>query len=241
MTIWDQLTDQAHRLLTRPRRSDLTPAITLVQGLHKQTPTAPGAICTSLDTATTALPTLARYARSGDRHALLMAAILMRHPLRHIAELADPDGYHSTDRDARDNHTLAIYFDLIRTTAEPQILTARYLYNATLRKVLASRPRTGTPTVAIRVDPHAAVLDTPDHGIDTDNHTAHLLAQARDQRIITTLEYDTLKTRYLNTDVFSLTAAAHTLGANAGTVERRCQRAISKLSSHFENTTRAAA
>ena len=37
-TTWDQLTEQAHHLLTRPRRSDLTPAVTLVQSLHKQPP-----------------------------------------------------------------------------------------------------------------------------------------------------------------------------------------------------------
>ena len=41
MTTWDQLTDQAHRLLTRPRRSDLTPAVTLVQTLHPHPPQAP--------------------------------------------------------------------------------------------------------------------------------------------------------------------------------------------------------
>jgi len=239
MTIWDQLADQAHRLLTRPRRGDLTPAVTLVQSLHKQAPNAPSAICAHLDTATTVLPTLARYARSGDRHALLMAAVLMRHPLRRIAELADPDGYLSTNRDARDNDTLTIFFTLIRTAAEPQILTARYLYNATLRKLLANRPRTGTPAAAHRVDPHAAVLDCADYGSD-DNHTAQLLAKARDRRVITALEYDTLKALYLNTDVFSLTAAAHTLGANVGAVERRCQRAIRKLSSHFESTAAAA-
>jgi len=239
MTTWDQLADQAHRLLTRPRRGDLTPAVTLVQSLHRQAPKAPNAICAHLDTATTVLPTLARYARSGDPHALLMAAVLMRHPLRRIAELADPDGYRSTDRDARDNDTLTIFFTLIRTAAEPQILTARYLYNATLRKVLATRPHTGTPAVAIRVDPHAAILDRTDDGTD-DDHTAHLLAQARDHRIITALEYKTLKALYLNTDIFSPPAAARRLGANVGAVERRAQRAIRKLSSHLESAAAAA-
>jgi hypothetical protein len=239
MTAWDQLADQAHRLLTRPHRGDLTPAVTLVQSLHRKPPEAPNAICSHLGTATTVLPTLARYARSGDPHALLMAAVLMRHPLRRIAELADPDGYLSTDRDARDNDTLTIFFTLIRTAAEPHILTARYLYNATLRKVLASRPRTGTPTGAIRVDPHAAILDRTDHGTD-DDHTAQLLAQARNRRIITALEYDTLKALYLNSDIFSRTAAAHALGANVGAVERRAQRAIRKLSNHFESTAAAA-
>jgi hypothetical protein len=239
MTIWDQLAEQAHRLLTVSRRGDLTPAVTLVQSLHEQAPTAPNAICSNLDTATTVLPTLARYARNGDHHALLMAAALMRHPLRRIAEVADPDGYLSTDRDARDNDTLTIFFTLIRTAAEPQILTARYLYNATLRKVLATRPRSGTPAVAIRVDPHAAVLDRTDCGID-DDHAAHLLTQARDHRIITALEYETLKALYLNTDIFSPNAAARALGANVGAVERRAQRAVRKLSSHFESVAAAA-
>ena len=239
MTIWDQLADQAHRLLTRPRRSDLTPAVTLVQSLHPHPPQAPNAICAHLPTATTVLPTLARYARSGDQHALLMAAVLMRHPLRRIAELADPDGYLSTDRDARDNDTLSIFFTLIRTAAEPQILTSRYLYNATLRKVMATRPRTGTPASALRVDPHAAILDRTDHGTD-DDPTAHLLTQARNRRIITALEYDTLKALYLNTDIFSPTTAARGLRANVGAIERRAQRAIRKLSDHFESAAAAA-
>ncbi|ORX14128.1 hypothetical protein [Mycobacterium xenopi] len=239
MTIWDQLADQAHRLLTRPRRGDLTPAVTLIQSLHHKPPDTPNAICSRLDTATTVLPTLARYARNGDPHALLMAAVLMRHPLRRVAELADPDGYLSTDRDTRDNDTLTIFFTLIRTAAEPQILTSRYLYNATLRKVLASRPRTDTPASAIRVDPHAGVLDRADYGTD-DDHTAHLLARARDHRIITALEYETLKALYLNSDIFSPTSAAHALGANRAAIERRAQRAIRKLNNHFQPAKTAA-
>lgn len=239
MTTWDQLADQAHRLLTRPRRGELTPAVTLVQSLHHKSPTTPNSICAHLGTATTVLPTLARYARHGDPHALLMAAVLMRHPLRRIAELADPDGYLSTDRDARDNDTLLIFFTLIRTAAEPQILTARYLYNATLRNVLAVRPRTGTPASATRVDPHDALLDSIDNGTE-DDRTAHLLAQAHSRGIITTLEYDTLKALYLNTDIFSLTTAARALGANVGAIERRAQRAIRKLSGHFESAAAAA-
>ena len=67
MNTWDHLAEQAHRLLTQPRRGDLTPAVTLVQSLHKQPPQSPAAICAHLETATTALPQLARYARSGDR------------------------------------------------------------------------------------------------------------------------------------------------------------------------------
>jgi hypothetical protein len=239
MTIWDQLADQAHRLIAQPRRGHLTPSVTLVQSLHTHAPQTPAAICAHLDTATTVLPTLARYARAGDKYALLMCAVLMRHPLRRIAELADPDGYRSTDRDARDNDTLAIFFTLIRCTAETEILTARYLYNATLRKVLAARPPAGAPAVAVRVDPHAEILDRVDDGADADR-PAQLIATARDHQVITALEYETLKALYLNTDTFSLHAAAHTLGANAGAVERRAQRAIRKLANHYENLAEVA-
>ena len=120
MNTWDHLAEQAHRLLTRPRRADLTPAVTLIRSLHKQAPESPASICAHLETATSVLPQLARYAHSGDRHALLMAAVLMRHPLRRIAEMADPDGYRSSDRDARDNDTLRIFFEIISTAGEPQ-------------------------------------------------------------------------------------------------------------------------
>lgn len=227
MNIWDHLTDQAHILLTRPRRADLTPAVTLVQSLHKQPPHTPTAICAHLDTATTILPTLARYARNGDRHALLMAAVLMRHPLRRIAELADPDGYLSTDSDARDNDTLSIFFTLIRTAAEPQILTARYLHGQTLKRVLATR-RAQRQSGVIHVDPHAEILDRADTGTDTDR-IAHMLQKARDHNIISALEHTTLQALYLHCDIYSPLAAADALGANIRAVERRAQRAIKKI------------
>lgn len=238
MNTWDQLAEQAHRLLTRPHRRELTPAVTLIQSLHNHPPHTPAAICAHLETATTVLPTLARYARSGDQHALLMAAVLMRNPLRRIADMADPDGYLSSDRDARDNDTLRIFFEIIRTAAEPQILTARYLYGQTLKRVLKTRPRTGTPAAAVRVDPHSTVLEHTDHGTDYD-HTSHLLQLARDRRIITALEHATLKALYLNSDIFNLSEAAAALGANATAVERRAQRAIRKLSSHYDNAVAA--
>lgn len=242
MNTWDHLTEQAHRLLTRSRRADLTPAVTLVQSLHPQPPTSPAAICAHLDTASTALPQLARYARSGDRHALLMAAVLMRHPLRRIADMADPDGYRSSDREARDNDTLAIFFEIIRTAGEPQLLTARYLYGQTLKRVLKARPNANTGDYAIRTayrcDPHSDVLDRADLGTDYD-HTANLLQLARDRRIITALEHDTLRTLYLNSDVFSPSAAARTLGANVSAVERRAQRAIRKLCTHYDSEVAA--
>ena len=65
MNAWDHLAEQAHRLLTRPGRGDLTPAVTLVQALHRRPPQSPAAICAHLETASTVLPQLARYARSG--------------------------------------------------------------------------------------------------------------------------------------------------------------------------------
>ncbi len=207
--------------------------MTLVQSLHKQPPQSPAAICAHLETAYAALPQLARYARSGDRHALLMAAVLMRHPLRRIAQMADPDGYRSSDRDARDNDTLRIFFEIIRTAAEPQILTSRYLYGQTLKRVLKARPDAESPAAAVRLDPHSAVLDRADFGTDYDR-TASLLQLAHDRRIITALEHDTLQALYLNSDVFSPSTAARALGANVSAVERRAQRAIRKLCTYYE-------
>ena len=238
MNTWEHLAEQAHRLLTRARRGDLTPAVTLIQSLHKQPPRSPAAICAHLETATTVLPQLARYARSGDRHALLMAAVLMRHPLRRIAEMADPDGYRSSERDARDNDTLRIFFEIIRTAAEPQILTSRYLYGQTLKRVLKALPGDGSPAVAIRVDPRSALLDRADYGIDYD-HTAGLLQLARDRRIITALEHETLKALYLNSDVFSPSSVARAQGANVSAVERRAQRAIRKLCAYYDSAVAA--
>jgi DNA-directed RNA polymerase specialized sigma24 family protein len=39
---------------------------------------------------------------------------------------------------------------------------------------------------------------------------------------------------YLNSDLFSLSAAARALGANVSAVERRSQRAIRKLCTYYE-------
>lgn len=241
MNTWDYLTNRAYTLLTRSRHSDLTPAVTLVQTLHKQPPQTPAAICAHLDTASTVLPTLARYARHGDRNALLMAAVLMRHPLRRIAAYADPDGYRSTDQDSRDNATLEIFFTLIITTAEPQLLTSRYLYAQTLNRTLNRRSRTGSPAAAIRVNPRAAVLDRPDHDTATDSGRGRrLLDNARHNGVITALEHDTLKALYLRADTYNLPAAADTLGAKAGAVERRAQRAIKKITQYHQRTAAAA-
>lgn len=233
-TVWDNLTEQAHRLITTAHRGDLTPAVTLMRTLHRQPPHTPAALCAHLDTATTVLPALARYAAAGDRHALLMAATLMRHPLRRIAEMADPDGYHTPDRDTRDQDTLAIFFTVIRTCAEPHILTSRYLYGAVLRRVLAVR-RTQQTTAPLRVDPASAVLDKPDYG-PTFDRTAQLLRRARDSRVITALEHDTLTAMYLHSGVINPAAAAAQLDANVGAVARRAQRAIRKLQRHYATT-----
>lgn len=238
MTIWDQLTEQAHQLLTQPRRGDLTPAVTLTQSLHPQPPHTPAAICAHMDSISTVLPQLARYARSGDRHALLMAAVLMRHPLRRIAEMADPDGYLSTDRDARDNDTLRIFFELLRTAAEPQILTSRYLYGQTLKRVLKARPTATSTAAAIRVDPHSTVLDRTDNGTEFD-HTATLLTQAQEHGIITALEYTTLTAMFLRSDVYSPSSAARSLDCTVSAIERRAQRAIRKLAKHFDEDVAA--
>lgn len=235
MNTWDLLTHQAHALLTRPRRNELTPAITLVQSLHREPPSTPAAICAHLDTADRVLPTLAGYARHGDRHALLMAAVLMRHPLRRIAACADPDGYHSSERDARDNATLDAFFTLINNAPDTRKITTRWLYAHTLYRTLNARPRTGTPAAAYRVDAHTAQhwwspTATERHDNEHHEQATHILETARAAGVITQLEFDTLKTLYLSGDVYDLPTAADTLGAKAGAVERRAQRAIAKLS-----------
>ncbi len=236
--IWDHIATQAHRLLISPRPRDLTPSVALVRSLHPTPPATPAAVCAHLDTATTVLPALARHAAAGDRHALLMAAALMRHALRRIADMADPDAYHDSDRDTRDNDTLATFFTVIRTCAEPHILTARYLYGAVLRRTLAAR-QAGHATAAIRVDPGSAILDRADHGPHYD-HTASLIDRARDTGVITALEHTTLTAMYLKTDVLDPAAAATTLGATHAAVARRAQRAIRKLQRHHDHGRAAA-
>lgn len=237
--IWDHIAAQAHRLLTSSRPRDLTPAVVLVRSLHPTPPATPAAVCAHLDTATTVLPALARHAAAGDRHALLMAAALMRHPLRRIADMADPDAYYDSDRDARDNDTLTTFFTVIRTCAEPHILTARYLYGAVLRRTLAAR-QTGHTTAAIRLEPGSPILDRTDHG-PHHNHTAALLDTARDTAVITPLEHTTLTALYLHANVLDPTAAAVTLNASPCAVARRAQRAIRKLQRHYSRSTAVAA
>lgn len=233
MNLWDSLTHQAYNLLTRARPQNLTPSVVLVQSLHKAPITTPSGICSRLADAPNVLPALARHARQGDRHALLMAAVLMRYRLRRIAELAAPEGFDNDDPGIRANDTLEIFFTLLRSAAEPEILTERYIWGNMLRTTLAKRPKAGTFEAAIPTDPQSTIFDRPDYGPD-DNPTAAMLQTARDRNVITELEHHTLHVMYLHTGVFNLHAAAHTLDAKATAVERRAQRAIKKISHHLE-------
>ena len=65
------------------------------------------------------------------------------------------------------------------------------------------------------------------------------IQQARDRRIITALEHDTLRALYLTSDVFSPSTAARVLGANVSAVERRAQRAIRKLCTFYDGAVAA--
>ncbi len=224
---WTDLTDRAHALITRPSRRELTPAVTLMQSLHPQLPETPAAIRAHLEPGSAALSTLASYTHSGDPHALLMAAVIMRHSLRRISNLADPDGYRSTDQATRINDTLAVFFTVIRTS-DPQMITPRYLYWQTLKKVMAARPQ--NPAAApVRLAPDDRILDSVDAGAPESTKAGAILDQAHAGKVITTLEYKTLKALYINADRYSLPTAAATLGARTGAVERRAQRAIRKL------------
>jgi len=91
--VLDALTTHAYTLLTSTRRADSTPAVRLARSLHTAPPTSLAAIRAHLDDAPHVLPTLARHAQAGDRHALLIAAVLMRDRLRAIARHAGADGY----------------------------------------------------------------------------------------------------------------------------------------------------
>lgn len=234
---WNDLTTAAHALIVRPSRRDLTPAVTLMQSLHRQTPATPEAICSHLEPGSKALASLAAYAQSGDRHALLMAAVIMRHSLRRISGCADPDGYRSTDAETRANDTLAAFFSVIRTAADTRLITPKYLYWQTLKRVIATRPQ-GSTGVPLRVSPDDHRLDSVDVGAPEAAKASEVLAQARAGGVITALEYETLKALYINVDRYSLACAATELGARPGAVERRAQRAIRKLVNH---TSRAAA
>ncbi|SIC62258.1 Uncharacterised protein [Mycobacteroides abscessus subsp. abscessus] len=244
MHLWDSLTAQAHALLTSHKH--LTPSVKLVQSLHAQPPATAAAICSHLDTASKVLPELAQQAHDGDPHALLLAAVLMRGPLRKIAQFADPEGYHTSDFDVCHNETLAIFFDLMRRT-DPQFLNSRYLYGKTLKYVIKGRPRTGAPDSAHRVDPHsylaAYLFDSGEEdrraagvrrvgGVEVGaagSNLAYVLKSAVDKKVITPLDHLTLTTLYLSFGRYSLKEAAVELDAKPKAVERRAQRAMRKL------------
>lgn len=241
MHLWDSLTAQAHALLTSHKH--LTPSVKLVQSLHAQPPATAAAICSHLDTASKVLPELAQQAHDGDPHALLLAAVLMRGPLRKIAQFADPEGYLTSDFDVCHNETLVIFFGLMRSK-DPQFLNSRYLYSQTLKQVLAGRPRTGTPAVAYRIDPHSEDADflfevgSRASGVrpvgaaeaeHDENNLAYILKSAVDKKLITPLDHQTLTALYLSFGRYSLKEAAVELDAKPKAVERRAQRAMRKL------------
>lgn len=241
MYIWDSLTAQAHALLTSHK--NLSPSVKLVQSLHDQLPATPAAICSHMDCVSKVLPELAQQARDGDPRALLLAAVLMRAPLRKIAHFADPEGYHSSDFDVCHGETLTIFFEQIRR-ADPQILNARYLYGQTLKRVLGGRPRTGTPAAAERVDPQSALaeylFERVDNGPEGSN-LSYVLKSAVDKKVITPLDHLTLTTLYLSFGRYSLNEAADELDAKPKSVERRAQRAMRKLAAHYSQMKDVAA
>jgi hypothetical protein len=120
MSALDALAAHAHKLLISAHGADLTPAVKLARSLHTTLPNTPAAVREHLDDAPHALPALARYAQAGDRHALLMAVVVMRDRLRAIAT-------HAGGGDDATEDTLTVFFTLLRTAAEPDILTVRGL------------------------------------------------------------------------------------------------------------------
>jgi hypothetical protein len=80
------------------------------------------------------LPALARYARAGDRQALLLAAVLMRRRLRAIAT---HDGYLPCGAEEM-QETLTLFFTLLRTAAEADTLTERSMASQTVRRLTRS-------------------------------------------------------------------------------------------------------
>lgn len=231
--LWDVLPNYAHIILTSTHRADLTPALKLARSLHPTPPAAPAAILTSLDAAPHALPALARFAQAGDRHALLMAAVLMRGRLRAIAGRLS-----AGDDNDRAEDVLLTAFALLRTSAEPDMLTEPFIA-AQVAKRLRERP--SGPDAAIPCDPDASVFNRPAPEFDQPLRRAtQLLDSARAKQVITDLEYRTLRALYLQSDTFNLYAAAGTLQASAAAVERRAQRAIHKLREALTSTRTAA-
>ena|SRR5271166_603677 len=97
----------------------------------------------------------------------------------------------------------------------------------------ASTPPPAARRRPCRSIPTPPCFDRP-RPAEPDQHAqaAQLLEQARDQGVITTLEYQTLTVLYL-AGTGSPAAAAHTLHASISAVERRAQRAIRKLAALY--------
>lgn len=219
--VLDALTKETYDLLISPNRAESTAAIRLIRSLHPQPPSGPAAIIGHLadsPAGLAVLPALARYAQTGDRHALLIATVLMRDQLRVFATASDHDGI----------DILAAFWTLLRTAAEPDTLT-----ELSITHLLAKRLQRHTTAVVVEPhDPHAPVFDQAGAEIDCHAQAAQLLDHARTHHVITALEYRTLTVLYLQ-GIGSLTVAAQTLGASASAIERRAQRAIRKLNEHY--------
>ena len=172
------------------------------------------------------LPALARHAQAGDRHALLLAAVFMRDQLRATASNAA----RAVAADIEDvlSETLAATFDLLRTAAEPDVLTPRLVAAHTAKRLHA---RFSGQNATVPCDPHAPVFDQPTTSQPDDGArpTEQLLADARAQHVITALEHRTLTELYLSASTASPATAAQTLCATTSAIERRAQRAIRKL------------
>jgi DNA-directed RNA polymerase specialized sigma24 family protein len=220
--ILDALTKETYDLLISPNRAESTAAIGLIRTLHPQPPSSPAAIIGHLadsPAGLAALPALARYAQTGDRHALLIATVLMRDRLRAFATASDHDGI----------DILTAFWTLLRTAAEPNTLT-----ELSITHQLAKRLQRHQAAVVVEPhDPHAAVFDQAATELDCHTQAAQLLDHARTHNVITDLEYRTLTVLYLQ-GIGSLTVAAQILGANASAIERRAQRAIHKLNEHYQ-------
>lgn len=210
---------QAFHLLHTSRHGDLTPAVRLARALHTSPPSTPATIRSHLKDAPYALPALARYAQTDDPHALLLAAVLMRAPLRVVATAAG-------DHDGID--TLVAFWTLVRTAAEPDTLTEQSVAHELTKRLQRHR----AAVVVEPHDPHAAVFDQADTESDCHTQAAQLLDHARTHHVITALEYRTLTVLYLQ-GIGSLTLAAQTLDASTSAIERRSQRAIHKLNEHY--------
>lgn len=263
MNIWDNLLRQAHTVLIQTDPTKLTAAVCLVQSLHPTSPSEPTAICSDLPTAGTVLPRLTHLAQKGDRHALLLAAVLMRNALRRLAASATPDGNRRADPDDRAVATLDIFFSAMMSAPDAGVCNQRYLYNQTFRRVWAARPGAADRPTDIPLDPTAFLTEAisaaaPVHrrpvrhtrsatALDSghsDTDTAfgeRLIEQARRDGVITDLEHRTLEVLYLNSASGDLTAAADELNASTDAIKRRSQRAIRKLKARRDTLVLAAA